>query len=197
MPLYRFLVGGWNRVDVFAVGLWEQTIALAPKEILMADYVSTFPLSTLYRFPVFQTREAYQSATGLEAPPYDASKPLKSWFDPNPAAIGSVVLYSHPIVGLDGKVVEEPLLLKVADAKAINIPPKAPGVPDLPAAEGEIPVPCRPLLATEQYVVGFGGIIEVRDATKVPTNSVPGGFTDADRSLLKAIGEKLGIPTQP
>jgi hypothetical protein len=43
-----------------------------------------YPISTLDLFPVYATRAAYQQATAQQAPPFDATQPLKGWADPAP-----------------------------------------------------------------------------------------------------------------
>lgn len=45
---------------------------------------SQYQISTLYLFPVYATRAAYQQATGQQAPPFDPTQPLKGWADPAP-----------------------------------------------------------------------------------------------------------------
>ena len=44
-----------------------------------------YQISTLDLFPVYATRDAYQQATGRQAPPFDPSQPLKGWVDPSPS----------------------------------------------------------------------------------------------------------------
>lgn len=160
----------------------------------MADYVSTFPLSSVYKFPVYQTREQFAAATGLPVPPYDPRKPVKSWFDPAPVLVGKVVMYKHPVVGADGRIVEEPFLLSAEDAKIVNIPPKAPGVPDQPTV-GEVPVPVRDLLPNESYITtGPLQIIEFKDTSaQTPGGDSGGGFTSEDRRLLQGIAKAVGV----
>ena len=160
-----------------------------------------YGISQLYLFPVFQTREAYRLATGMEAPPYDASKPLKSWFDPraldNPrrkVIYENVIAYAAngaPLVGPDGKPVLEPLVIDKEIAAAVNIPRKGPGIPEQPVTGQEIPVPMRPLAANEEFFFQFGGSVAVRNTDLV--DSLESGFTVRDRTLLKAIADKLGI----
>jgi hypothetical protein len=54
-----------------------------------------------------------------------------------------------------------------------------------------IPVPMRPLKATEELVFTFGGVVAVRikDAYKSTVNA----FTVNDRQLLEKIAQKLGV----
>lgn len=164
----------------------------------MADNISTFPLSSVYRFPYFQTREQYQSQSGLTPPAYDPTKRVKGWADPAPAMIGNVVMYKSPVVDSSGQVVEQPFVLSKAEAMAVNIPPHAAGVPDAPVI-GEVPPPTRDLKATEKYItVGPLQIIEVKD-TSIPDpildqpSAGGGGFTQTDRDLLGKIAKALGV----
>ena len=53
-----------------------------------------YDVSNLYLFPVYSTRAYYQTATGQQAPPYDATKPIKQWADPSPS--GAPYLFVDP-----------------------------------------------------------------------------------------------------
>ncbi|MBI3682393.1 MAG: hypothetical protein HY235_18595 [Acidobacteria bacterium] len=161
----------------------------------------TYGLSHLYLFPVYQTREAYRQATGQEAPPYDSSKPVKSWFDPKAAEsprrkiiYENVVAYADdgaPLASPDGKPVLEPLLIDREIATRVNIPPKVPGLPDLPVTGIEVPVPLRALEPGEELYFQFGGSVAVKN--KELFANLETGFTAHDRALLRAIGEKIGL----
>jgi hypothetical protein len=160
-----------------------------------------YGISNLYLFPVYQTREAYQKATGKEAPLYDASKPVKSWFDPKAAENPRRKLVYDSVLALadngqvladtDGKPLLEPLLIDREQAAAVNIPPKGPGILDAPQTGIEIPVPLRPLEAKEELCFQFGGVVAVRNKDLFPKLEV--AFTAEDRELLRAIARKLGI----
>jgi hypothetical protein len=162
----------------------------------------TYGITHLYLFPVYQTREAYKQATGVEAPPYDPTKPLKSWFDPKAAESTSrklvyerVIAYADngmPLASLDGKPVLEPLLIDRLVAATVNIPPKGPNIPDAPTTGLEIPVPLRALYADEELYFQFGGSVAVKNKALFGQLEA-GNFTAADRALLQAIAEKLGI----
>ena len=47
------------------------------------------PISDFYQFPVYQSREQYNAQPGdnADAPPWDGTRYLQSWVDPNPANV--------------------------------------------------------------------------------------------------------------
>lgn len=161
----------------------------------------TYGLETLYRFPVFQTREAFKQATGVDAPPFDPTKDFKSWFDPQAASnprrkvvYDNVIAYAAngaPLVGPDGMPMLEPLVIDREFAVTVNIAMKGVGVLDEHGTGHDVPVPLRPLDPEEEPYLQFGGTVAVRNKTLFPV--VDSGFSAADRALLKAIADKLGI----
>jgi len=163
----------------------------------------TYGLHHLYLFPVFQTREAYQQATGMEPPPYDPTQPLKSWFDPSAHSsasrkiiYASVIAYAEngsPLAGPDGKPVLEPMMLDKNVAATVNIPLKGGGLPDEPTTGEEIPVPLRSPFSGEELYFQFGGSIAVKNTEMFQQLNGSSSFTAADRSLLEAIAAKLGV----
>jgi hypothetical protein len=73
------------------------------------------PISALYLFAVYLTREAYLTAMGKQAPPFDPAKPVKFWFDPSPSG--------QPYSAFDttaGTLITMPLSPSVAES--VNIP---------------------------------------------------------------------------
>jgi hypothetical protein len=170
-------------------------------ELTLTSLNPTYGISQLYLFPAFQTREAYRLATGMEAPPYDPSRPLKAWFDPkaleNPRrkiVYENVIAYAAngaPLVGPDGKPVLEPLVIDREIAATVNIPPKGPGLPEQPVTGQEVPVPLRPLASNEELFFQFGGSVAVRNTDLI--DNMESGFTVRDRVLLRAIADKLGV----
>lgn len=164
----------------------------------------TYGVSNLYLFPVFQTREAYRLAVGVEPPPYNERIPIKSWFDPDAHKITRrKIIYENviacnpdngaPLADDAGKPMLEPLVIDVAFAGAVNIPFKAPGVPDKPTTGFETPVPLRPLTDNEELFFQFGGTVAVKNKAAFAQLEQLGKFTDQDRALLQAIAAKLGI----
>ena len=160
-----------------------------------------YGIERLYLFPYYQTREAYQKATGVEPPKFDGAKPPKLWFDP--AAKDSIrrnIAYdrviSYAVNGAllfdeNDKPLLEGLVLNKDEAATLNIPPRGLGMANIPGADKpEIPPPLRALAADEEFFVPFGGIIGVRiKGTLEPDR----GFTEEDRTLLLAIARKLGV----
>ncbi|MBI3207765.1 MAG: hypothetical protein HYZ37_02545 [Candidatus Solibacter usitatus] len=161
----------------------------------------TYGLEKLFLFPVFQTREAYFKATGKEAPAYDETKDIKSWFDPNALEnprrkivydrVLAIAANKAPIPGPDGKPMLEPMVIDRELAATVNIPPKGPGIVDAPQTGYEIPVPLRAVDAEEELYFRFGGTVAVKNKALFP--APPGEFTDSDRTLLRAIANKLGV----
>ena len=160
-----------------------------------------YGLQHLYLFPYYQSREDYQKATGMEAPPWNPNKPPKYWFDPKArqAARRSIVYDSvlsvsengMPIAGPDSKPQLEPLLILRDDAAAVNIPPKGPGISNVPGADQpEVQPPLGPLSADEELAFGFAGIAIIKNKNMQPD---PGIFTREDRALLAKIAAKLGV----
>ena len=161
-----------------------------------------YGLDHLYLFPYHQTREAYQKASGEEPPPWNPQKPPKYWRDPKAlqsarrnVVYDSVVATSQggsPLAGPDGKPVLDLMVLSKEDAASVNIPPKGPGVSNVPGADvPEVPCPLRPLEPNEELFFDFGGVVVVKNLDLYPKIEV--GFTSGDRDLLRAIGRKLGV----
>ena len=170
-------------------------------EVQMSDS-GMFPINDLYVFPFFQTRDDYFKATGEEAPEWDPNRPVKSWFDPAARNTNKrtflydvVLMYDrNGMVLPDEKGVPqvEQLALLREEAGRVNMLPREKMV-DYGAGSkvAPIPVPMRPLKATEELVFTFGGVVAVRvkDAYKATVNA----FTVGDRVLLEKIAQKLGV----
>ena len=165
--------------------------------------VPSYGLANLYLFPVYQTREEYRQKTGTEAPPYDPTKPVKSWFDPAAASnskrklvydqVVALADNGAPLAGPDGNPVLEPLLIERDFAAIVNIPVKdfSGRIQEQPIKGVEVPVPLRALGADEELFFGFGGLVNVRN--RKAFESIQVGFLHEDRLLLRAIASKLGI----
>jgi hypothetical protein len=160
-----------------------------------------YGLESLYLFPYFQTREEYKSATGVEPPKFDGTKPPKYWFDPTASeslrrqiVYDQVVAYAasgSPIVDEKGQPSLEVMMLSKDEALNVNIPPKGLGVANVPGADKpEIPPPLRALREDEELFFPFPGVVAVRvKGTLEPDR----GFTEEDRAMLLAIARKLGV----
>ncbi|CAB4142905.1 hypothetical protein UFOVP434_49 [uncultured Caudovirales phage] len=81
----------------------------------------------------YRTPEEYQKETGLIAPAFDESKPIKLWsFIPPPEMEGRQLLFDalvdgpdgRPIVDAAGVFLTELILLPRAQAPVVNIPPR-------------------------------------------------------------------------
>ncbi len=162
-----------------------------------------YGIETLYLFPYYQTREAFEQATGQTCPPWNMYRPPKAWFDPKAKdSVKRSVVYDHviatslsgvPLIAPDGHPMLDVLVLNKDEAVTVNIPPKGYGVSNVPGADQpEVPVPMRPLEPDEELFFDFGGVVAVRN-TKLFPKTETGGFTEQDRQLLRAIAQKLSV----
>ena len=160
----------------------------------------TYSLDRLYLFPLYQTRDSYTQATGQEAPAFDPQRPPKYWFDPEAEkSLRRNVVYDTVVCYLEnggllldeaGKPQVESMILLKQEAATVNIPPNETNVPG--ASVPCVPVPLRALDADEELVLGFGGVVLVRN--KSISEDTTEGFTPSDRALLQAIARKLNVP---
>lgn len=162
-----------------------------------------YSITNLYLFPTYATREEYQKATGQEAPPWNPYRQPKSWFDPNARSSPSRrVVYDRAlatdpdtggvVAGPDGQPMLDALVLDRDEAASVNIPAKGLGATNVPGAgRPGIPVPLRPLEPNEKLFFDFGGIVAVKNLDLF--EQIESGFTNQDRSLLKAIAKQLGV----
>jgi hypothetical protein len=160
---------------------------------------ATYPINELYLFTVYQSREDYAMAQGKDAPPFDATRPPKYWFDPaadsspvRTIVYQNVLAYAENgglLLDADGKPQVEATVMLKKDAANVNIPPSGPAVPG--ATVPPVPVPLRALDAAEELFLGFGGVVAVRNKTFV--TATQDGFTVQDRKLIQAIATKLGV----
>lgn len=161
-----------------------------------------YDLDSLHLFPVFQTRDAYLAATGKEAPIYDPTRPVKSWYDPQAASNPRrTLVYDHVLAVADNgaplldeveRPYTEPLLISREHAATVNIPIKDFGgqIQEQPTTGLEVPVPLRPITANEELFLAFGGTVAVRNKSSVVQTAE---WTAEDRSLLQRIAAKLGV----
>jgi hypothetical protein len=144
-------------------------------------------IESLYRFALSQTRDAFKQSTGKEAPPWDPSKPIKSWVDPDPpdadeegnvkyTVLALAADKKTPAVGANGRPYLRTLTISRADAMVPNIPLKDfardtqtvdPGALS-PMASVDLPVPCRALQPDEELFFAFGGLVQVRKKSDLP-----------------------------
>ncbi len=77
-----------------------------------------YQLSTLDLFPVYTTRAAWLQGTGQQAPPFDATQPLKGWSDPAPSGQPYLIFdATAPATGFVGQ-----MTLTAAEAGSVNLP---------------------------------------------------------------------------
>ncbi len=144
------------------------------------------------------TREDFQKATGIEAPPYDPTRAPKGWFDPTAAASPRRTVVYDPIVATTasgqplsdaaGKPMLDILLLSREEAATVNIWHDQSGQP-VPMLQ-PVPTPMRPLRETEELFFLSPQVVSVRDTSVEPDN---GMFSAKDRTLLQKIAAKLGV----
>lgn len=82
---------------------------------------SFYPLSSLYLLPVYHTREEYEAAYGVQAPPWDPSRPRKHWMDTS--ASGTTYEYTSYVLVPNLREVEtRTFTLSSREASAVNLP---------------------------------------------------------------------------
>jgi hypothetical protein len=159
-------------------------------------------LDSLYIYPYYPTREAFEAATGKPCPPWNPNLPPKYWFDPKAAeSTRRNVVYDNTLVySLDGTILQDAagkpmldvLVLTKEQAALVNIPDKRTGAANIPGADRpEVPVPLRLPAEGEEIFFIFGQTVAVRN--KVAWEETQNTFTAKDRRLLKAIADKLGV----
>jgi hypothetical protein len=163
----------------------------------------SYSIDKLYLFPFYGTREGYQLATGEEPPPFDPTKPPKFWFDPKAVQPGrrnivyDAVLaldeFGRPVLDEHGKVMLEAMVLTVQHAATVNIPymksANEPGSGQIP-----VPVPLRAPEEDEELFIDKANNVSIRNKRLWAENGEKNVFTAADRELLRAIAQKLGVP---
>jgi hypothetical protein len=162
-----------------------------------------YPITSLYLFKTYQTREEYQADTGQEPPAWNPYRQPKTWFDPKAKLSPSrKVVYEHALATdsdtgsflLDskGRPYLDALVLDRDEAATVNIPPRGMGMTNVPGADvPEVVVPMRALEPNEELFVDVGGLPMVKNTDLYPKLEV--GFTQADRDLLAKIARKLGV----
>lgn len=172
-------------------------------------------LNTRFAFRLYQNRAEYKQAKGSDAPPYDPTRRIKRWEDPDAELEGlPEIIYQNVLmtqknsmdwVLRNGVPVTTVLVLPVDEAMTVNLPPEDPHGNTSIQNPAEVPCPFLPLGPDEILVVagaemGFlsGQQIVVRN-TKLFAEEMAkqadesGKFTSADRALLKAVAAKLGV----
>ena len=159
-------------------------------------------LDSLFLFPYYQTRDAYEKATGKPCPPWNPNKPPKAWCDPKAiesfkrnVAYDNTLVYAengHILADQNGKPMLDILVLTKEDAATVNIPDKTLGAANIPGSNRpEVPVPLRPLSDDEELFFIWGQTVAVR--SKKGWAQTQNTFTWQDRQMLQAIAVKLGV----
>jgi len=139
-----------------------------------------YPVSEKHLFPTYFSAAAYQAATGKAAPVFNPARKQKNWFDPgaNPAS-PFFLIYS----------------VYAQEAGSLNILPDSGPLHGHPPGTGIWGVPASPLLPNEQLFPTIGNVLLVRRIDLAPA-SQNDSFALADRELLRAIAQKLGVEVQ-
>lgn len=161
----------------------------------------TAPIDVLNLFPVYNSRKDYKAATGKDAPPFDPTKGIKTWADPNALSApnglaANGVQYSgtfaiYPIQNFNDLATDKPDILPLsrADAAVLNLP-DIDGTTLGGTAPPSVLIPQRPLASDEAIGVNVGGMgIHIVNTTlqahqQIVQQAAAGGFTDDDRAAL-------------
>ena len=140
---------------------------MTPEELEKLPQYGTSELK-LPEVRLFQSREHYKLITGKEAPVYYPNYPNKYWDIPNP----STPRISYHV--LDQTDPNKPTLTLITIlakyAMSVNIPSGATNAEEIYSNTTE-PLPIRPLLPHEELILGFGGIILVKNNKVIDPSS--------------------------
>lgn len=83
---------------------------------------SQYTLDALDILPTY-TRASYEQAFNVQPPPFDSTKPVKTWFDSTqPCVTNSSVTYNKMFVDSSGKTSIVPFTVPSCDAAVVNLP---------------------------------------------------------------------------
>ena len=156
-------------------------------------------ISSLNRFPTYETREAYEAATGKPCPPFTGKAP-KYWQDPDAKKafmVGSIPYALYPLIyaGFD-QVTNQPIWdqlgIPVEEAKGVNIPPTGTGQTNVEGADlPAVRCPCRELKDNEVIkMAGVPAIPKVFTAEELES-TVDVGWKAAEKELLLSAARKI------
>ncbi len=156
-----------------------------------------FPLTSLQKFPVYQSREDYELSTGKSCPAYDESVPVQRWLDPEAINVKErFITYPYTLQilrepGSNKKIFAiVPLVALTTECRRVNIPVTNPPAGTQPSGFPEIPCPLsRGLLVNEILVDATGlmmGGVAVHDIT-----SGPSAYTMTDHDMIVAIYKQV------
>jgi hypothetical protein len=121
---------------------------------MMPEEKAYYPVSDLFLFPVY-TRETYEKATGVQAPPFDPQYRIKRWLDPDMrdnSLAGEKATYMY-LDFADGKV--KTFEISAFEAGRVNLPGKYRYAPYVPAPTEAVvvgPQPLAPQPYNERYL---------------------------------------------
>lgn len=149
------------------------------------------PLDNYYAVKDYDSQEEARKA-GLNPPPWDSNKPIKTWILPESAANGATFYrYKAIVKSPDGAraLVEEQVVGR-RELPILNVPPgSALGGEDRVDASYSVPVPIKPLPPDAQPIIVFGTIMIERPDAIAP--STPVSYTKADQDRLARIENLL------
>lgn len=173
-------------------------------------------IKTIYRFPVYQTREQYKNAIGIEPPPYNPNLPIKGWFDPDALDTtkngeDSFIIYKVVAVWKDlanknnlnqykankeGRPFIESYPIEKDLAAIVNIPPTGYDIPSsIIGNQFNVPVPVRDLLPNEKLT--FRGLMGNTGAVvEVSGPNTPMTTEDSLKVLNEKVDRMLGLLEQ-
>jgi hypothetical protein len=161
-----------------------------------------YGIDKLYVFPYYQTRDAYERATGQPCPAWNPKRRPQKWCDPAAAndpddyviyerALATDMNTGRALAGTDGKPYMRRLLLPRDMASTVNIAPDVANVEG--AGQPEYPCPLRALEPGEELFFDMAGFGTPAVKNTELYGAIESGFNAADRALLKAIAQKLGL----
>jgi hypothetical protein len=172
---------------LFLSACWAQTAPAQPTS-------EVYGISALYLYPICQSVADFEKATGQKGSAFEPSFRPKYWFDPK-ADVGDpeadVCYRIAKIVNTSPMVVQ--VCMPAFEAARVNIPSGAAEAAEKPRVRPEREVPIRALLHNEALVNTPFGIQVVNLEKRAERVKTEGAFLPADRSLLEAIAEKLGV----
>ena len=158
------------------------------------------PISDVYKFPVYNSARDFKNKTGREAPPFDPSKPVKTWADPFALDKRFPVNVSYDVVMIDPATntpIFTSLSLRRQEASEYNIPGDEAGKNESIAFEKDTPIPIEQAKIRPGEVLGddpLPGVVVVlidpskKDAVAATVDT----FTVQDRQLLHKIAKAVG-----
>jgi len=144
------------------------------------------------KYRIYETREEYKQINGVDPPPYDETRYVKNWFIPESELVGPLAPVGSQRVCMipdvlacttdgtpridakTGKPYTESIFMAATEVVAVNImenrsaemdPAKM--KPD-PKVIGTWPAPIIPPGPDEEWVVMFGGVVDIRKKSDTP-----------------------------